>query len=139
MAKKTKLSTLKAKLWKQFALYMKLLFSVDGIWCNCYTCDKPIKIGTTDCQAGHAIPKGGYPGIFFTEDCVRPQDYRCNHVMEGNHAIFEERLKKELGEGIIDELKFIGRKPLPYKRADYMYWIEHYTEKVKQLKKEKGL
>jgi len=139
VAKKTKLSTLKTKLWDLVALHQKLSFSADGIWCNCYTCDKPIKIGTTDCQAGHAIPKGGYTGIYFTEECIRPQCYRCNHVMEGNHAIFEERLKRELGENIIDQLKMVGRHPLPYKRADYLYLIDDYTEKVKQLKKEKGL
>ena len=89
----------KKRLWEQFALYIKILHSVDGENCNCFTCDKPLVIGTTNCQAGHCLSKADNPALYFDERSVRPQCYYCNINLGGNEYEFNERLKQQIGYG----------------------------------------
>ena len=101
---KRKISLYKKDLWKQFALWVKLSKSPDGRYCPCFTCDAPLEIGTSNCQAGHWLPQGGYSATVFEPDNVRPQCYRCNIRLSGNTAVFEHRLRLEIGNERVDEL-----------------------------------
>lgn len=124
---------LRLDLWDVFSLYIKVLHSADGEWCNCYTCDKPIKIGTIDCQGGHAFSKAANGNIYFDERAVRPQCSRCNCAEEGNHYVFNERLKQEIGmaawQDMYDNRKNIFKKP----RGWYIEAIERYKSETKSL------
>lgn len=127
-------SAIKSELWDLFSLHQKLVHSSDGKWCNCYTCDKPIEIGTIDCQGGHAFSKAANPALWFDERAVRPQCSRCNCAEEGNHYIFNERLKKEIGMAAWQDM-YDGRKQIRTGgRHIYLQKIEYYKAEVARLK-----
>lgn len=129
-----KVSAIKAELWDLFSLHQKLVHSSDGKWCNCYTCDKPIEIGTIDCQGGHAFSKAANPALWFDERAVRPQCSRCNCAEEGNHYIFNERLKQEIGMAAWQDM-YDGRKQIRTGgRHIYLQKIEYYKAEVARLK-----
>jgi len=137
-AKQRKLSAIKTELWDLFSLHQKLVYSHDGKWCNCYTCDKPIEIGTVDCQGGHCFSKAANPALWFDERAVRPQCSRCNCAEEGNHYIFNERLKQEIGMQAWQDM-YDNRKTLRTgSRQVYLDKIEYYTAEVKRLKELKN-
>lgn len=133
-----KVSAIKAELWGLFSLHQKLVHSSDGKWCNCYTCDKPIEIGTIDCQGGHAFSKAANPALWFDERAVRPQCSRCNCAEEGNHYIFNERLKQEIGMAAWQDM-YDGRKQIRTGgRHIYLQKIEYYKAEVARLKVQKS-
>jgi len=134
MAKQKSLPKLKKELWKWFALYIKHKYSLDGVNCRCYTCGKHLKIGHQGCHAGHYLPKGGYSGLYFDENNVRPQCFGCNGPKQGNQIKFREHLIRELGAEVIHELEARRHEPLGWKRADYMDKIGYYMDKVKEMK-----
>lgn len=129
-----KVSAIKAELWDLFSLHQKLVHSSDGKRCNCYTCDKPIEIGTIDCQGGHAFSKAANPALWFDERAVRPQCSRCNCAEEGNHYIFNERLKQEIGMAAWQDM-YDGRKQIRTGgRQIYLQKIEYYKAEIARLK-----
>lgn len=133
-----KVSVIKAELWDLFSLHQKLVHSSDGKWCSCYTCDKPIEIGTIDCQGGHAFSKAANPALWFDERAVRPQCSRCNCAEEGNHYIFNERLKQEIGMAAWQDM-YNGRKQIRTGgRHIYLQKIEYYKAEVARLKLQKS-
>ena len=87
--RKTKgIAALKKDLWKHFALFIKLKYSSDGQYTECYTCGRSLEIGTSSCHAGHWLTKKGYPVHYFHENNVRPQCYHCNINLSGNTLSF---------------------------------------------------
>lgn len=133
-----KVSAIKSDLWDLFSLHQKLVYSQDGEWCNCYTCDKPIKIGTIDCQGGHAFSKAANPALWFDERAVRPQCSRCNCAEEGNHYIFNERLKQEIGLAAWSDM-YDGRKQVRTGgRQIYLQKIDYYKTRIAYLIKTKS-
>lgn len=136
--KQRKVSAIKNELWELFSLHQKLVHSEDGEWCNCYTCDKPIQIGTIDCQGGHAFSKAANPALWFDERAVRPQCSRCNCAEEGNHYIFNELLKQEIGLAAWQDM-YDGRKQIRTGgRQVYLQKIEYYAAEVVRLRKVKA-
>lgn len=121
---------LKKLLWKEFALYNKLIRSHDGRYCDCYTCGKPLEIGTSNCQMGHWLPKGGYSFHYFNEDNVRPQCYHCNISLSGNTAVFEHNLRKELGGDCVNNIFESRSMKVKRDKAWYIDTIDHYKEKI---------
>jgi len=134
MAKKQKtLSKLKKDLWKVFALYIKLKYSIDNEYTKCFTCDAPLKIGTSNCQAGHYYTKKGYPALYFNENNVRPQCYHCNINLSGNTVIFGERLENEIGTDQMEHLKILRHNQVKLMRSDYIDLIDQYNDKIINL------
>lgn len=129
-----KLAAIKEELWGLFSLHQKLVHSSDGKWCNCYTCDKPIEIGTIDCQGGHAFSKAANPALWFDERAVRPQCGRCNLAEEGNHYIFNERLKQEIGMAEWQHMYDNRKQIRTGSRQVYLDKIAYYTAEVAKLK-----
>lgn len=105
MKKEKTLTRLKSELWKWFSLYIKLKYSYDMEYCHCYTCGQRIKLGSSNCQAGHYYTKKGYPALYFDENNVRPQCYHCNINLSGNTVIFGENLENEIGIEEMEKLK----------------------------------
>lgn len=134
--KKTKpygVRQLKNDLWDLFTLYIKLKYSQDG-WCRCFTCDKPIKIGTHDCQGGHYLNKTAHPIHYFDERNVRPQcGLSCNKYKQGNSAVFRERLIAEIGKEAVEDLEATKYQTCKRDRAWYWEKIKYYEEKIKEF------
>ncbi len=129
-----KVSAIKAELWELFSLHQKLVHSHDGEWCSCYTCDRPIKIGTIDCQGGHAFSKAANPALWFDERAVRPQCGRCNLAEEGNHYIFNERLKQEIGMQSWQHMYDTRKTLRTGSRQVYLDKIEYYKKQIDFLR-----
>ena len=131
-------SRLKSMLWGDrnkpcFAEWVKQARSEDGIWCNCISCRKPIKIGTIDCQAGHFLPKKGYPFLYFHEDNVWPQCSYCNGPLQGNQIEFEKNLIHKIGKERVQWMHDHKNDPIKWNRADLIDKIELYKLKLKEL------
>ncbi|HTG55388.1 MAG TPA: recombination protein NinG [Niabella sp.] len=134
LKKPKKASALKKELWEVFSLHQKLVHSVDGEWCQCYTCDKPIKIGDSGCQGGHCLSKAANGNIYFDERAVRPQCYRCNVNLGGMHYEFNEKLKQEIGIQAWQDM-YDNRKAVVKKNADwYIDKIQYYKAEIERLK-----
>jgi hypothetical protein len=125
---------LRLDLWDQLSLYIKLVHSSDGEWCSCYTCDKPIKIGTTDCQGGHAFSKSANGNLYFDERAIRPQCSYCNCGEEGNHYIFNERLKQEIGLAAWNDMFENRKREFKKPRGWYIDQIEYYKNQIIELR-----
>jgi hypothetical protein len=128
--KKKGVAKLKKDLWKYFALYIKQKYSVDDGWVRCYTCDASLQIGTSNCQAGHWLPKKGYPVHYFNEDNVRPQCYHCNISLSGNTAVFERKLKDEIGGDKVNEMYESRHESIKRTREWYEEQINYYRGQV---------
>jgi len=124
---------LRIDLWNEFSLYIKLVHSSDGKWCNCYTCDKPIEIGTIDCQGGHCFSKSANGNLYFDERAVRPQCSYCNCGEGGNHWIFNERLKQEIGLAAWNDMYENRKKKFKKPRGWYIDQIQYYKDQIKAL------
>ena len=111
------MSKLKKELDRVFSLYIRAKYGP-----NCYTCDS--ERGT---QNGHFVIRQ-YLFTRWEEDNCRPQGFGCNIRRKGNTAEFEERLKKEIGDARVEELK-VSRK-IMVKMTEEMYRekIAHYQE-----------
>jgi len=133
MSKRKTVSQLKKKLWKPFSLWTKLRYSEDGVYVDCYTCSQRLKIGTSNCQAAHFLPKGGYPAHYFNIDNVRPGCYRCNIHLSGNSEVFRRRLIEEIGLPRVEAL-WATRKEVKQLRQDWYYrMLDFYTADIKRL------
>ena len=141
MAKKKQRSVTKLKkdLWKEFSLHQKLLYSDDGQWCQCYTCERPIQIGTSNCHGGHCLSKSAFSILYFDERAVRPQCYYCNINLGGNEYEFNEKLKLEIGIDSWQDMYDNRSNKVKRYRDWYEEKIIHYREAVKELKSLKGI
>lgn len=111
-----RIPTLKRKLWKVFAQYVKIRDNH-----VCYTCGA-IVYGS-NANAGHFIPKGaGGLALYFHPDNVHCQCVYCNLVMEGNHYIYG----RKLGESKVKELYSL--KGTVVKNYPFDEQIAFYTE-----------
>jgi hypothetical protein len=113
-------------LWDVFAKYIKTLHAP-----QCYTCDKPIRMGTGDCQAGHFIPRN-YSPTKYEEDNVRPQCSRCNQYFSGKPVEFERRLRDEIGDEAVEALKRKSTQPWKWSRTYLITKITYYREQLKE-------
>jgi len=131
MPKQKTVGKLKKDLWKVFALYVKQRESKDGETCSCISCGSTLQIGTSNCQAGHYYPKGGFPGLYFEEDNVFPQCYRCNVNLGGNTQLYRENLITRIGIERVERLDSLRHQLKRYTRSDVIEMIEHYKLKLK--------
>lgn len=127
---------LRIDLWNEFSLYIKLVHSSDGKWCNCYTCDKPIEIGTIDCQGGHCFSKSANGNLYFDERAVRPQCSYCNCGEGGNHWIFNERLKQEIGLAAWNDMYENRKNQFKKPRGWYIDQIQYYKDQIQLMRKD---
>lgn len=135
MKKQKSLPKLKKELWKWFSLYVKLKYSLDGENCRCYTCGKPLKIGTSNCHAGHYLNKTAYPALYFNENNVRPQcGMPCNGPRQGSPIEFREHLISEIGLEDVHDLERRRHDIIKWVRSNYMEKIEYYRGKIEKFK-----
>lgn len=131
MPKKKTLSKYKKDLWDVFALYIKQKHQISDGYCQCYTCGSFIKIGTSNCQAGHYYSKKGYPALYFDENNVRPQCFHCNISLAGNTQKFQEKLINEIGIEGVEYLDKHRHDEIKRTKSDYIELINHYKNLIK--------
>ena len=131
--KKTKtIPKLKAEAWSLYAKIVKLKTAINGN-VKCYTCGSNMEYGTTNCQAGHYLSRGAYPGLTFHKDNSRPQCYRCNIHLHGNTVEFRHRLIDEIGLDRVVELEESRHIPVKLSRHDYLEMIEQFKEELSKI------
>lgn len=123
---KANIPSLKRKLWKVFAKWVKL--RDNNI---CFTCGKRVESYAS--QAGHFIPKvvGGIV-LYFHPDNVHCQCSYCNLQLEGNRIEYA----KKLGDFKVKELYDIKNQVIEkWEPIDYQNLIEHYGQCIKDLQR----
>lgn len=120
--KKQSNATLKKKLWKVFAVYIKIRDRQ-----TCFTCGRQVE--GANCHAGHFIPKGaGGIALYFNEDNVHVQCAGCNLFLAGNQYVYGQKLgKKKVSK--LYEIKQKVTKDYPFQEK-----IEYYTKKINEVK-----
>lgn len=132
MVKKKTLSWYKKKLWEVFSRYIRIRDKG-----TCFTCGlkKPYK----QMQAGHYIPKSiGRLSLYFHEQNVHCQCYRCNINLGGNGALYGFRILEVYGQEVYDELHRLqkhGHRKIII--LEYQILTKSYEAKVKWLLQEK--
>lgn len=77
-----------------------------GQGCQCISCDKPVRYGTHDCQAGHYKPGITiYRALEFDETNVNVQCFKCNYERQGNPEGYKVGIAKKYGEDVLKQLE----------------------------------
>ena len=128
--RKSTLAAAKRTAWDAFAAWIK--FRDGGV---CFTCDKPGLSGH-DAQAGHGFVFSAYPAIRYDERNVHLQCFRCNHVLQGNQAIYLQRIVARYGQDELDRLEALKPQTRQYRRHDYEQITATYRAKLAQAKEQ---
>lgn len=114
---------LKKELDRLFSLYVRAIYPK-----RCYTC------GTQSdrLQCGHYISRQYLVTRWDTRNC-RPQCWGCNGYGKGQPLIFEENLKKEYGNDLVEEMKASRHQVLKLDRVWYEEQIHKYVTLLKTL------
>src|SRR3989304_947753 len=104
MMKTKSLPKLKKKALDLYSELVKLRAASEGKL-YCFTCDASLKLGTSNCQLGHFLSRGAYPGLTFHPDNSRLQCYRCNCHLHGATIEFRTRLICEIGKDRVEKIE----------------------------------
>lgn len=121
------------KLDDVFAIWIKLKYTNDEGWGQCYTCatPKPLHYKNMDCGHYPQIPREHHQ-FKWNAECKlhRPQCVDCNRFKHGLAEPFRDRLVSELGFEAVSKMEFDSRKPF----KDLGRWDKETL--FKKLKKE---
>lgn len=123
--KSQSLAKLKKELDRVFSLYIRYKYADQNGNLTCYTCNKPGTPKTV--HAGHYVSRQ-YLATRWSEDNVRPQCPGCNLFGNGKPLDFEERLKKDLGEKRVEEMKQSRHQVVKLDRQWYEEQIAYYKD-----------
>jgi len=118
---------------KWFSLYIRLRQADKMGWIRCYTCRKPIY--WTEAECSHFKDRR-YLLFRYDEKNAKACCHRCNCVLDGNKVKYEQKLRKEYGDEVVNNLinnQAIVKLSIP----DYEVMIRGYRMKVKELKQGK--
>jgi hypothetical protein len=83
-------------------------------------------------MCGHWV-EGHSNASYINETYVRPQCYRCNMMMGGNQGEFRDRVRKELGDKVVDELLIKAKATIEISVSEYLQKQAYYKEKLALL------
>ena len=127
---------LKAKLDKEFSLFIRLRDTMPSGFFRCISCGQIKPYEQADC--GHYINRQHMSTRFDETNC-NAQCRKCNRFMEGNIQGYRQGLIAKYGEQrvlLLEAKKYQTRK---YSVFEYRQLIKYYNALWKKLKKEKGL
>jgi hypothetical protein len=127
---------LEKKLDRIFSEYIRLRTVDDRGYCQCITCGKFYH--WKDVHCGHFIPRGRKATRFDEMNC-HPQCVHCNYHKHGQPDIYRLRLIEMYGKSKVEKLEQLAQMGGSYDSFWLQEKINYYKEKVKQLKKDKGL
>ena len=119
-----------------FSLFIRLRDADNSGYCCCITCGKIFHWKNGD--AGHFIPRDRHATRYNTKN-VNFQCLHCNRFRSGEQYAHGIAIDKKYGTGTADQLKLLSQSKAHLKDFWLQYHIDLYRQKVKQLKKEKGL
>jgi hypothetical protein len=124
-----------AKLWKAFSLFIRLRDSDDNGYGACFTCKKVIRWKDGDC--GHGVGRQHW-GTRYNERNNHLQCKGCNGFQEGRKDLYAVEMDKRYGAGTWD-LMNASKNGKKYTETEIEILTKHYTEKYKELAKQKGI
>lgn len=134
-AKSVSKTKAKKKAWTAFSLYLRTLWTQKGS-VQCYTCGKGLVLKAPRAglrvTVGHWV-EGHSNSTYINETYVRPQCYYCNIMIGGNQGEFRDRIRKELGDKIVDQLLIDAKKKIDIEATEYMDMASYYKVKLKEL------
>lgn len=124
-------SALKKKLWSLTSEYIRRKFSDEFGMCKCATCE------TTkhwkEMQAGHFVPKAQGNAVYFVEENIHPQCYRCNINLGGNGPEYNAYMLEMYGQEKIDELRRLSNTTVKFSVSDYEEMIAEVKKRLEEL------
>lgn len=118
-------SVLVSKLDRAFSNFIRTKYQRPDGRVKCFTC--PAVLPYNIIQCGHFVSRK-YEEIRWDPDNARPQCERCNCFEDGKPDVFEEKLRKEIGDDRVDELKQSDRY--------FSYSTEELKSKLESLLKD---
>jgi hypothetical protein len=131
--KKVKIKTLKDKLWKIFALYIKYRDTNGDGFGHCISCGD--RLHYKQSNAGHFIPKAQGNSIYFDEDNVHMQCVRCNLTLCGNQYRYGKALRLKIGDEAVEAIYKRAEVIKKITEPEYRLLIEHYSGLLKDYNK----
>jgi hypothetical protein len=111
----------------------------------CYTCGKNLQNDTSNCHAGHYVPRGKVSKLRYERKNVHAQCVNCNKYMSGNLSVYAVKLEGQYGMGILQEFDTIRKEEdeirknkfhsKPLDRVTLLTMIESYKKQLLELEK----
>ena len=131
-----KIRDLEKKLDRVFSEYIRLSAADDNGYVKCVTCGSYHHWKEVHC--GHFIPRAR-KAIRYDEMNCHPQCVRCNTFRHGEPDIYRQKLVQMYGTLAVEGLENLARMGGSYDAYSLQILLDSYKEKVKQLKKDKGI
>jgi hypothetical protein len=133
---KTDLQKLEDKLWEVFSVFIRLRDSdVQGIG-KCFTCRRVVHWSKGD--AGHGIPRQ-HKATKFNECNNHLQCKHCNGFEGGMREVYRDEMNKRYGFQTWEKMLVASKQPIKWSVVLLQNNIDYYTDKVKELKDQKGM
>ena len=129
------MKTLIRKLDKIFSEFIRLRDSDDNGICRCISCGKPHHWKEMD--NGHFISRR-HMSLRYSEKNCNAQCRYCNRFDESNFIGYWHGLTDKYGEGTENTLYAVKHASYKLTKFELRVMIDHYTELVKELKKQKA-
>jgi hypothetical protein len=133
---KSDLQKLETKLWEIFSIYIRLRDSDNQGVGKCFTCGKLIHWTKGDC--GHGIGRQ-HKATKFNECNNNLQCKPCNGFHGGKREKYKENMDKKYGPSTWDKMELAAKGTAKWSAFILQNNINYYTEKVKELKEQKGM
>lgn len=133
------MSGLIKELDKWFSLYIRAKYADGNGFVKCYTCGSIHfwrRGRGTHIECGH-FQKRKNKTLRFSEINCRPQCFKCNYELQGNDHEFENRLRAEIGDGMVNILKATKSQKLD--KFLLSVKIDHYKSEFEKLRELKQL
>lgn len=124
------------KLWRAFALFIKMRDADSNGYCRCITSGKLVH--WSECDAGHFISRR-HMATKYDEQNVHAQNRYSNRFCAGEQLIYAKAIDKKYGPGTSDRILARSRGTRKFEQFEIDALTKHYQEEAARLKKEKGL
>lgn len=133
---KRKKQTLEDKLDEIYSIYIRLRDADNNGIIHCYCCGYPVHWKSA--QAMHFCNRRHINTRWFEKN-VHGGCVACNMYNGGNLKAYENHLKSDYGDSIVEVLTIMKNTITKYSDDELKGLIIHYRNDVNKLKKEKGL
>lgn len=117
---------------EEFSRYIRMKYSdVNGLT-KCFTCGKPMH--WKDATLGHWM-KRRHLGTRFHEDNARPQCVACNSFQDGKMEVFEDNLRRAIGQTRVDEMFKLAHTYIKISEPEAQAMLQSLKQQNKELEK----
>lgn len=134
--KQKKKTDYKAKLDKEFSLYIRLRDAFPGGMTRCISCNQIKPFEKIDC--GHFYSRSHLATRFDEDNCHGECSY-CNRFKSDHLLGYRENLIKKIGQTRVDLLAFKKDQISKISDFEYKQLIKYYKILNEKLRKEKGI